>query len=128
MRLRLPSSGFLLESLISRLTASTIDAESGTAVDAATEQQILDALEEMTLGHIEYVILEDGDAFVQTAGEGQGPFQLEYSPGAGAPMLEVRGGVDAATMRATILAYRRGDRDWRGALTWTPLSGSAGFP
>lgn len=76
MRLRLPSSGFLLESLITRLAASPTDAEGGTMVDTRRA--------------------------------------------AGASIVEVRGGVDAASMRATMLAYGGGDRDWRGTLAWTP--------
>jgi hypothetical protein len=76
----------------------------------------------MTRGHIEYVILENGDEFLQTAGEGAGPYALELRPDPAHQMLHVPGGVDAETMRTVLLAYRRGDLGWRGALEWGPLT------
>ena len=121
MNLRLPASGTLLESLLNRPGAPPTDVADGFTVENVTEGQVGEALEAMAAGHVEYVILEAGDAFLQAAGEGAGPYALQYSPGAGAAMLEVPGGVGAETMRKVILAYARGDLGWRGALGWAPM-------
>jgi hypothetical protein len=121
MNLRLPASGLLLESLLGRLGASPMDAAGATTVERPTEAQIVEAIEAMAQGHIECVILEDGDRFLQAAGDGAGPYVLQYSPGGMEAMLQVPGGVDAGMMRTVLLAYARGDLGWRGALGWAPM-------
>jgi hypothetical protein len=120
MQMRLPDSGSLIGSIVNGLGHTTADG-TGVAVDGVTEAQLVDALEAMTRGEIEYVILEEGDEFVQAAGDGAGPYALQFSPASGDGLEEVPGGVDASTVRATLLAYRRGDRAWRGSLRWSPL-------
>ena len=54
----------------------------------------MDALDAMTRGEIEYVILEEGDEFLQAAGDGAGPYALQFSPASGDGLEEVGGGVD----------------------------------
>jgi hypothetical protein len=121
MNLRLPDSGSLLGSVLSGLGRSAIDDGSGIAIPAVTEAQLAEAIAAMTRGDIEYVILESGDAFLQAAGEGQGPYALQFSPASGAAMIEVPGGVDANTMRAVLLGYYAGDPGWRGACRWAAM-------
>jgi hypothetical protein len=119
MQMRLPESGSLLGSLLHGLGHTAADG-SGVAVDGVTEAQLAGALAAMTRGDIEYVIVEDGEAFVQAAGDGGGPYALQFSAASGA-MEEVPGGADEATMRAVLLAYRRGDPSWRGSCRWSAL-------
>ena len=121
MQMRLPSSGFVIESILSGLGASASNPAGGSTTDAVTEAEIGAALDAMARGDIEYVILEHGDQFLQAAGDGAGPYALEFRAGAAEGMIEVPGGVDQDLMRTVMLAYGRGDLGWRGALAWTPM-------
>jgi hypothetical protein len=121
MNLRLPDSGSLLGSVLSGLGRSATDDGSGVAIPAVTEAQLAEAIAAMARGDIEYVILENGDAFLQAAGEGPGPYALQFSPASGEAMAEVPGGADANTMRAVLLAFYAGEADWRGACRWAAL-------
>jgi hypothetical protein len=120
MDMRLPESGSLLGSILSGLGRSANDGE-GLAVPAVTEAQLVEAVTAMARGDVEYVILEQGEAFLQAAGEGAGPYALQFSPGPDGAMTEVPGGVDEPTMRAVLAAYRRRDAGWRGACLWSTL-------
>jgi hypothetical protein len=120
MLMRLPDSGSLLGSIVNGLGHTLADG-TGIAVDVVTETQLVEALAAMASGDLEYVILEDGDAFVQAAGDGAGPYALQFSPPSGAGMEQVRGGVPEGAMRAALLAYRRGDPGWRSPFEWSPM-------
>jgi len=120
MLMRLPESGSLVASLASGLGRTIADGES-VAVEHVTEASLTAALSALSRGEIEYVILEDGDEFLQAAGEGGGPYALQLDPGGGAGLLEVPGGVSEAAMRETLLAYRRGDIGWRRSFQWAAL-------
>ena len=74
----------------------------------------------MVRGDIEYVIVEDGDAFLQAAGSGDGPYALQLSASPGGALQEVAGGVNEETLRSTFAAYRRGERTWRDRFRWSP--------
>ena len=121
MNLRLPASGSLFESIIGRLGASPIDTAGDMTLEDASERELAAALDSMERGHIEYVIIESGDAFLQAAGEGPGPYAIQFRADSADRLLDVPGGVDAETMRTVLLAYRRGDLGWRGALEWRAL-------
>ena len=88
MHMRLPESGSLIASVAAGLGHATADG-TGIAVDAVTEPQLVEALDALVRGDIEYVIVEDGDAFLQAAGEGAGRYTLQYSPASGDGMVEV---------------------------------------
>jgi hypothetical protein len=120
MQMRLPESGSLLGSIVSGLGHTTADG-TGVTVDGVTEAQLVDAVAAMSRGDIEYVVLEDGAEFVQAAGDGAGPYALQFSPASGGGLEEAAGGVDASTVRSALLAYRRGDPAWRRSLRWSPL-------
>jgi hypothetical protein len=120
MDLRLPPSGLLLDSLLGGL-GTTAGSAGDTTIRTPTAEQLAAAIDAMTKGYMEYVILEDRGQFVQAAGEGGGPYALQHFPGGSDAMLEVTGGVDAETMRKVLEAYRRGDMGWRGALAWVPM-------
>ena len=122
MNLRLPASGSLVEVLFDRLAASPTDPTGSTPIENVTDADVLSAIDAMQRGDIEYVILENGDEFLQAAGEGNGPYALEVSTDTAGLMVGVRGGVDAETMRKVFLAYLRRDPAWRGALEWKAMS------
>jgi hypothetical protein len=120
MQMRLPDSGSLTASFLGAL-GQTITDGTGVAVEGVTDGQLGEALSALARGEIEYVILESGDEFVQAAGEGAGPYALQFNPASGDGLLEVPGGVGDAAMRAALLAYRRGDPAWRRPFQWAPL-------
>jgi hypothetical protein len=120
MLMRLPDSGSLLGSIVNGLGHTVADGN-GIAIDAVSEAQLGEALTAMASGDLEYVILEDGAAFVQAAGEGAGPYALQYNPASGVGMEEVAGGVTEGAMRVALLAYRRGDPGWRSPFEWSPM-------
>jgi hypothetical protein len=119
MLMRLPESGSLLATLASGLGRTIADGE-GVAVEGVSEAQLAAALSSLSQGEIEYVILEDGDAFLQAAGEGAGPYALQFNPAGGAGLQDVPGGVSESAMREALLAYRRGDAGWRRSFQWAP--------
>jgi hypothetical protein len=119
MIMRVPGSGTILGSLLGGLGSATPSGDD-CVVDNVNDGQVAAAFEAMERGDIEYVTLESGNEFLQAAGEGAGPFALQFQPTSG-EMQEVRGGVDAATARAALLAYCRGDGGWRGTSTWSAL-------
>jgi hypothetical protein len=120
MQMRLPDSGSLSASFLGGL-GHTIADGTGLAVEGVTEAQLGAALAALARGEIEYVILEAGDEFVQAAGEGDGPYALQFNPASADGLLEVPGGVSDAAMRTALQAYRRGDADWRRPFQWLPL-------
>jgi hypothetical protein len=120
MLMRLPESGSLIGAVVNGMGHTAADG-SGIAVDAVSEPQLVEALDALARGDIEYVILEDGEAFLQAAGAGDGPYALQFSRASGDGMVEVPGGVPSVTMRTALLGYRRGDAGWRGASRWSAL-------
>ena len=121
MNLRLPGSVSILGTLLDGL-GQTADASSGdVSVAAATPAQLDEALSALTRGDVEYLILEEDERFLQVAGEGDGPYQVQRSDG-GDTMHEVTGGTDAATMRRVVHAYLRQDSGWRD-VPWTTMRG-----
>jgi hypothetical protein len=120
MLMRLPDSGSLAASFLSSLGRTVVDG-SGIAVDGVDDAQLTGALDALSRGDIEYVILEAGDEFVQAAGEGDGPYALQFSPASGDGLQEVPGGVGAAAVREALQAYHRGDPAWRRPLRWSAM-------
>ena len=118
--MRLPDSGSLIGSIVNGLGHTTADG-TGVAVDGVTEAQLVDALDAMTRGEIEYVILEEGDEFLQAAGDGAGPYALQFSPASGDGLEEVRGGVDGQRCGPRCWPIAARDRAWRGSLRWSAL-------
>jgi hypothetical protein len=119
MYMRIPDSGGL-GSLLSGLGSTPIDGHD-RAIESVTTAQLIEAIAAMERGDIEYVILENGDEFLQAAGGGEGPYALQFSPLSGAAMEEARGGVDALTVRTVFLAYHRSDPTWRGGCAWSAM-------
>lgn len=119
MDLRWPDSGSLLDSLFSD---AGHPATSGSgSLSGVTPAQLDEALAGMQRGDIEYVILEDGPRFLQAAGEGDGPYQVQVTDD-GETMCDVDGGADATTMQRILHAWLRGDDAWRDA-RWVPPLG-----
>jgi hypothetical protein len=123
MILRLPSTGSLLGSLLDNLGASFVEPSADATVGDVSEPHLLEALDALERGDIEYVVLEHGDEFVQAAGAGDGAYVLQAGSAATEARFEVPGGVDGPTLRRALVGYRRGDPQWRGALIWQKTTG-----
>lgn len=115
MTLRVPSSAGFLETLVGRVGASPTDAGGDVGVSGVDAAGLTDALDAMARGDIEYVSLEDGDAILQAAGDGDGPYQLEFMSGAGDPQ-PARRPIDAAVLHRTMLAFLQKQPDWQRGL------------
>lgn len=119
MDLRWPDSGSLLDSLLSDAGHSALSGSGSLA--GVTPAQLDEALAALQRGDVEYVILEDGSRFLQAAGEGDGPYQVQVTND-GEAMHDVDGGADAETMQRILRAYLHGDAAWRDA-EWVPPLG-----
>jgi hypothetical protein len=119
--LRLPASGNILESALTALGAPPGGSPGGLSVTTASEAQLREAIDAMSRGDIEFVIVERGEEFLQAAGEGDGPYALQHSAGSSGKMTEVRGGVSAETVRKVLVAYSGGEEGWKGEVRWTEL-------
>lgn len=120
MNMRLPDSGSVLSSLLDLGTPTGL-ANSGDTLQGVTEAQLLQAIDSLQRGHVEFVVLEDGEAFLQAAGDGDGPYWVQYSASDNDTMIELPDGVDFDTMRSVMLAYRREDLAWRIGRVWVPV-------
>lgn len=120
MNMRIPDSGTLLGSMLSSLGRTPASGDDRT-IDSVTDAQLVEAIAAMERGDVEYVILDNGAEFIQAAGDGDGPYALQFSPASGDAMEQAHGGVDASTVRAVLLAYLRGDAAWRSACAWSAM-------
>ena len=118
MELRVPSGASLLDSLL-RDTTTPAGLVGGDAVIAGvTSAQLDDAIAGLRRGEIEYLGLHHGEAFVQVAGEGDGPYLLELNPGRVEDQVRVPGGVSAAGMRAALHGFLVEDPTWALPFSW----------
>ena len=116
MNLRLPESGSLAESLLNSLGRTVANAAPGSTVGDVTATQLSSALDALARGDIEFVVLENGDDFLQAAGGA--PFMLQHNDGQTKMMSAAVGGVDERTLRAAFSAFLRGDASWRTLCRW----------
>lgn len=116
MNLRLPESGSFVESLLNSLGRTVANASPGSTVGDVTEPQLSSALDALVRGDIEFVVLENGDDFLQAAGGP--PFTLQHHDSQTSAMSAAAGGVDERTLRAAFSAYVRGDASWRALCRW----------
>jgi hypothetical protein len=121
MIMRLPDSGSWLGALLSGLSQTPGGSPDNTTIDNVSEAQLNDALAALARGEIEFVILEQDDAFLQAAGDDDGPYQVEYRPSANEAMVEIAGGVDRQTAQQLLSAYARGDSNWQSSHRWTTI-------
>ena len=120
MNLRLPDSGSLIGALLDSI-AHTSEFHSGDqSIASVTPTQLDEALAALSRGDIEYVVIEDGERYLQAAGDGDGPYEVLVDDGSGT-MREITGGADASTMRRVMQAYLAGEAGWRDA-AWTVVS------
>jgi hypothetical protein len=113
--MRLPESASFVGSLLGSLGRAVSAHTDTTDVEGVTEAELSEALDAMARGDIEYVILETGSAFLQAAGSGDGPYQVQFQPDEREALVDLTGVLDWPRVRQVLLAYRRGDPAWRRA-------------
>ena len=121
MLMKLPDSGPWLSSTLSSLGRSPGAAADHTAIEDVSETQLNEALDALAHGDIEFVILENGDDFLQVAGSDEGPYHVERHLPGSEDLAEIAGGVNQKTMREAMLAYRRGDLTWTTSHRWNKV-------
>jgi hypothetical protein len=73
----------------------------------------------------EFVILTaPNGSFIQAAGEGDGPYTLEYRDAATQEHVRAQGELTKEQVRAAFLEYLRGSSAWRSGWQWEPVRSS----
>ncbi|MGB3056406.1 MAG: hypothetical protein WBB52_16285 [Acidimicrobiales bacterium] len=113
MRMRLPEGSSWFSSFVDR---SQIDAglSEHDIVEGVSVDVLQSALEAMQRGEVEFVIIEDGDEFVQAAGDGDGPYQLEHYAVDGTVTAAANAGYPAVA--SVFTSYLAGDGSWQKIL------------
>lgn len=122
MDMKLPDSGSWLDDLFGDVTSAHLG--DAFVMQGVNEADLNAAIEAMVRGDIEFVILEDsvhGDGFLQAAGQGDGPYQLNYKAANDETLYEVTGGVSVDRVKSALGSYRNGDGRWHAAHHWSPL-------
>ncbi len=118
MELRVPSGGSIFDVFGADALSSVSGVGTDAAIAAVTPAQLDDALGALERGAIEYVVLADDPTFVQVAGSGSGPYQLEYNPGQVEHQVRVPEGVGISDVHLVLHAYLAGNPAWAQSFTW----------
>lgn len=117
MEIHVPGGNFL-DILLD--TNAAYQGPSDTVIPNASEDQLTDALTAMERGEIEYVILQDGDHFLQAAGDAKTSYSLEYNDGS--DKIQYRASntkIPGAQVADTFRAYLKRDAEWKTKFSWT---------
>lgn len=119
MELHVPGGGGWFDALVRGDTTGVTDLASGEiALAEVTPAQLDDAIAALVRGDVEYLALHDAGTFVQVAGDGAGPYEIEYNPGQLADQVRVPGGIAVDPLRAALHGYLGRDPSWAAPLTW----------
>ena len=123
MELRIPGGGAFLTGMFGGQDGGLVGSESVivAAEPDLTPAHLDEVLARLNRGEIEYVSLTHEPAFLQAAGEGVGPYQLEYNPGQLENQVGVAGGVPLDDVRRVFLAFMAGDPSWSKSHEWRNL-------
>lgn len=77
----------------------------------------------------EFIILTASDgSFIQAAGEGDGPYALEYREEGASKNYQAVEEFTKEQVRVAFLEYLRGDPGWRSRQDWKPVKSSGCLP
>ena len=114
--------------LVADSSALVRGAGGDAAVADVTPAQVDDALAALERGDIEYVGLHEGEAFLQVAGAGAGPYVIELHPGPPGFPVHVPAGVTAEAVRFALHGFLTAHPTWAQAFPWEPLDPPAAPP
>ena len=115
----MPRGTSLLDSLLRDTTTPAGLVGGDAAIADVSAAQLDESIAALERGDIEYLGLHAGEAFVQVAGEGIGPYQLEVSPGRVEDQVQVPGGTTIDGVRHALHGYLAGDPTWTEAFAWS---------
>ena len=119
MELHVPGGSSWFDALTRGDTAGATDLASGeTALAEVTPAQLDEALAALVRGDIEYLALHHAGTFVQVAGTGSGPYEIEYNPGQVAEQVRVPGGIGDDAMRVALHGFLGLDPGWATPFSW----------
>jgi hypothetical protein len=117
MNLTVPSGSPFMDSLLDM--SNVADGVSGSLIQNVTEQQVLDALAALGRGDIEFVILNDGNRFMQAAGDARSGYILEYNEGSAKEQFRATiRTISDADLTAAFRAYFQNDPTWKTLFSW----------
>jgi len=87
----------------------------------ATPEALRELLAALAKGWIEYVGLHEEPIFLQIAGDGDGPYMIQYSPGDPSAMMHVPSGGSLAQATSAMERVLARDPGWHAGLVWQPF-------
>jgi len=118
MELRVPRGASLLDQLGRDGADPTALTGGDAALDSVTPAELDTAIAALERGDVEYLGLHQHGTFVQVAGEGSGPYQLEASLGDVDQQVAVPGGVTLDGVRLALHGFLAGDLAWPQSFPW----------
>ena len=99
-----------------------LECAGGISANPVTQMDIERAFDD-DKGRGEYIILsQNPDTFMQAAGEGNGPYVLEYRDGEIPAHFQCTMKLVKAQVRDAFIKYFNGDPTWETSYEWEPLS------
>lgn len=118
MELHLPGGGGFLDALLD--TNQAYEGPSDTVIPNATHENLTDALAMLERGDSEYLILQDGDRFIQAAGDSTSGYTLEYNEGSTNTQFRATNPkLSAAQITDAFGSYLAHDPSWETRFSWT---------
>ena len=105
-----------------------LETASGSSCDSVTEADLV-SLFDREWGADEFAILaQEGEVYIQAAGEGDGPYVLEYRDGDEGSHFECARTLSKAEVRSAFMKYLKGDGSWKSDFEWTRQGFGSGKP
>ena len=96
----------------------TLETEASGQISNVTEHQLRQIFEDAE-GIGEFVILSQGpETYIQAAGDGDGPYCLEYRDGGADRHFEASGDFTKKDVQKAFLWYLAGDPRWQTGFSW----------
>ena len=117
MEIHVPGGGGFLDALLD--TNEAYEGPSDNVIPNADETKLLDALTALEQGDCEYVILQDDNKFLQTAGDARSGYTLEYNDGSDRMQFRATDKkISGTAITDAFVAYLNHDASWRTQFTW----------
>jgi len=98
-----------------------LETQGGMYSGIAKESDIIEAFED-DKKRGEFVILSQSEqVYIQAAGEGFGPYNLEYRDGDEDHHFQCTQELSKSDVQSAFIGYLKGDRSWKTNYEWKPL-------
>ncbi|HZQ06766.1 MAG TPA: hypothetical protein VFD70_09310 [Anaerolineae bacterium] len=117
MEIHVANNNSWLDSLLD--TNQVYEGVGDLVIPNATEEKLIDALAAMERGDTEFVILSDGNRFMQAAGDARSGYTLEYNEGSAKEQYRAKNTkISGADLTAAFVVYLHQDPAWRDKFIW----------